>query len=183
MGESNIIEVVKMLPISSDPKRAEFELNSMIYNIQHNHDITVHEDLCGAIDSYKFIFAFQENKDGSGDPTSSYGVLVIETAADYQETERRINDALDSMRNDSENVTSFISIARASEFMYIVFYKIGGTASYPVVKIKTVASDPNPAGHYIEQSFETWKEDEGLFPYDKIMIDKNHIMFLCDDVI
>ena len=99
MEESNIIEVVKMLPISSDPKKAEFELNSMIYNIQHNHDITVHEDLCGAIDPYKFIFAFQENKDGSGDPTSSYGVLVIETAADYQETERRINDALDSMRS------------------------------------------------------------------------------------
>ena len=45
MEESNIVEVVKMLPISSDPKKAEYELNSMIYNIQHNHDITVHEDL------------------------------------------------------------------------------------------------------------------------------------------
>ena len=104
--------------------------------------------------SKKFIFAFQENKDGSGDPTSSYGVLVIETAADYQETERRINDALDSMRNDSENVTSFISIARASEFMYIVFYKIGGTASYPVVKIKTVASDPNPDTYFFADTDE-----------------------------
>lgn len=184
MSEENkdIIEVVKMLTISSDPVKAEHELNDMISIIQKNHDIEVHEDLCGVVDPYKFMFAFKENVNGSGDATPSYGVLVIEGSADYNETEKRINNVFYDMMNNTESPTSFINIARASEFMYVVFIKLGGNGSYPVVKIKTIARDPIPAGYYIEKSLETWKEDEGIIPYDKLMIDENHIMFLCDAV-
>jgi uncharacterized ubiquitin-like protein YukD len=178
----DIIEVVKMLTISSDPVKAEHELNDMIFTIQKNHDIEVHENLCGVIDPYKFMFAFKEDVNGSGDVTPSYGVLVIEGSSDYNETEKRINDVFYDMMNNTENPTSFINITRASEFMYIVFIKLGGNRSYPIVKIKTIARDPIPAGKYIERSLSKWQEDEGVFPYDKFMIDENHIMFLCDVV-
>ena len=82
MADTNNIEVVKMLPISSDPVKAEIELNQMIYEIQHNHDTAVHEDLCGGIDPYKFLFAYNEIVGSPGDATASYGVAVIEGAAD-----------------------------------------------------------------------------------------------------
>lgn len=176
----DIFEVVKMLPISYDPEKAELELNDMIYEIEHNHNIIVHEDLCGVVDPCKFMLAFQENTNGSGSPTPSYGVLVIEGSSDYNETEKRINNVFYDMMNNSENPTSFINISRASEFMYVVFIKRGGTVSYPIVKIQTIAKDLIPAGHFIGKNIDKWKEDEGIIAYDKLMIDENHIMFLCD---
>lgn len=181
MADTSNIEVVKMLPISSDPSKAECMLNQMIYDLQHNYDITIHEDLCGAVDPYKFMIAYQENVGGTGDATASYGVLVIEGAADYCETEKRINDSFLAMMADEDKTTSFINITHPSEYMYIAFYKIGGTATWPVVKIKTIASDPIQAGHYMGRSIETWRDDESLMPYDKVLIDENHILFLCDD--
>lgn len=181
MADVNNIEVVKMLPISSDPVKAEIMLNTMIYDLQHNYDITIHEDLCGALDSYKFMIAYQETLGGTGDATASYGVLVIEGASDYLETEKRINDSFAAMLANEDQSTSFINLTHPSEYMYIAFYKIGGTSTWPMIKIKTIVADPIQAGHYIGRSIETWRDDEAIMPYDKIIIDKNHVLFLCDD--
>lgn len=183
MADTNNIEVVKMLPISSDPVKAEIELNQMIYEIQHNHATTVHEDLCGGIDPYKFLFAYNEIVGSPGDATARYGVAVIEGAADPVLTETRINDCFDAMRANEDVTTKFISISHPSEFIYIAFYKIGGSRDWPIVKIKTIVADPVQAGHYLGRSIETWRDDEAIFPYDKLMIDKNHLLLLCDDII
>ncbi len=180
------IETVMSIPIITSSFQCDVDeaVNKELRRIQHTHSIIdVHEELCGPVDPYKFLFAFTENPDGFGEASCSYGIVTIKPSTYYEETEKRINDVFTKLRMDTKNPTQFINIFHPTEYSYIVFYKTGGGySSYPVAKIRTIDSDPKFTGRSLSKFLTDLKEKEGLFPYDKIMIDTNHVMYLCGSI-
>ena len=180
METATTIEMVKMIPISPDPKKAECDINRTIYDIQRNHRIMVREDICGAVDPYKFMFAYSEEVGAKGEASASYGVCIVEGSHDYNETEKRINSAFRQLILDKDHPTQFINISYPSEHMYVIFYRYGGgESSYPIVKIRTIGAVPLNAEKLLGDDIERWVSESNIEPYDKIMIDNNHIMFIC----
>lgn len=166
----------RFIPLSKNPKDTEIIVNDNIFVIEHNSKCEYNVSMCKPTDDNKFMLVYDEEV-GPGVASPSIGIRCVKTSENYVETEALINDALIEMSEEGDK--SFVSIWHPVDNYYIILfeYKAG---TFPFVKINPVGVVPSNASYFISKQFEIMKEESNLIPYANFMVDKDHMMFLCE---
>lgn len=170
------MKCVRIIPLSAKPQDNQININKIMFELEHNNDITYIPQLCKGMDPYKFMLTYDYNENGVGVASPSFGVRVVEGSEDIKETESRINCAMRDLL--AKGNRSFVNISRVSEFIYIILFEYK-SGQFPIVRIRNSIYDCNNSSVYLSRALQDWEENEGMVPYFFINIDSEHIMYLC----
>jgi hypothetical protein len=170
------MKLVCYVPCSKDALLTEEKINNHIAHFELHGVCTWLTNLIKPVDSEKYMLVL-EREDGAGTLSPAIGVRVIETSENTSKTEDMINDTFKEMELDEDK--NFISIARLSEFIYIILYE-NKAGTFPRAKIFKNHVDPHAGSTDMSFTLQTLDDDDqwGLQPFDSFMIDKENMLML-----
>lgn len=168
---------VSIIPISKVPKKTQCIINNAIFNLENNYSVKFIPDLCKGLDSNKYMLTYDYDPDGVGVANPSLGVEVVEGSENMEETERRINEAIENLVITKNK--SFVNITRVSEFIYIILFEYK-SGHFPTIRIRASIKDCSTSSDYLSRELEEWEDEEDIIPFDCFTIDNDYIMYLCN---
>lgn len=170
------MKLVNYVPCSKEALRTEQKINENIAFFERSGVCTWLTNLIKPVDSEKYMLVL-EKEEGAGSQFPSIGVRVIETSENISKTEDMINDTFKEMELDEDK--NFVSIARLSEFIYIILYE-NEAGIFPRAKIIKNPVDPYSGSTQMSFMLQELDDDEtwDLQPFDSFMIDKENMLML-----
>lgn len=170
---------VILVPLSLDkPDLIENDINKAIYDLNKQYAVTWYIALTKAVDANKYMIVTDIDEDSTGTVSPDIGVKVVIGSSDMSMTESIINQTLLEMSVDECHPKSFISISRASDFVYIILYENKENNGFPRVKIIGNPAEPGVGSGWMSAKLEEQDNDWDLQLYDSVVLDDNYIMML-----